>query len=94
LSDISQLRNNFTVTVTETTDQWVELQLDASPDNQNIQSVLIQVAQKNFQILAVTTVNMVGDITRFELSNITFLELPDNWFEFEVPPGTHIIDMN
>lgn len=94
LSDISQLRNNFTVTVTETTDQWVELQLDASPNNQNIQSVLIQVVQKNFQILAVTTVNTVGDITRFELSNITFLELPDNWFEFEVPPGTHIIDMN
>ncbi len=94
LSDISQLRNDFTVTVTETTGQWVELQLDAAPDNQEIQSVLIRVAQKDFQILAVTTVNTVGDITRFELSNITFLELPGNWFEFEIPPGTHIIDMN
>ena len=94
LSDISQLRNNFTATVTETTDQWVELQLDAPPGNQEIQSVLIKVTQKDFQILSVTTVNTVGDITRFELSNITFIELPDNWFEFEIPPGTHIIDMN
>jgi outer membrane lipoprotein carrier protein len=94
LSDISQLRNNFTTTVIETTDQWVELQLDTSPDNQDIRSVRILVTRDDFQILAVTTVNTVGDITRFELSDIQFLELPDNWFEFEVPPGTHIIDMN
>ena len=94
LSDISKLRDNFTVTITESTDQWVELQLDAPPDNPDIQTIRIQVTQKDFQIQTVTTVNTIGDVTRFELSDIRFLELPDNWFEFAVPPGTSVIDMN
>jgi outer membrane lipoprotein carrier protein len=72
----------------------VELQLDAPPDNPDIQTIRIQVTQKNFQIQTVTTVNTIGDVTRFELSDIRFLELPDNWFEFAVPPGTSVIDMN
>ncbi|MEX1299051.1 MAG: outer membrane lipoprotein carrier protein LolA [Desulfotignum sp.] len=94
LSDISQLRDNFTVTVFESTDQWVELQLDAPPDNPDIQIIRIQATRKDFQIQTVTTVNTVGDVTRFELSDIQFLQLPDNWFEFTVPPGTSVIDMN
>lgn len=94
LSDISKLRDNYTVTVTESTDQWVELQLDAPPDNPDIQTIRIQVTRKNTQIQTVTTVNTIGDVTRFELSDIRFLELPDNWFEFAVPPGTSVIDMN
>jgi outer membrane lipoprotein carrier protein len=94
LSDISQLRDNFTVTVYESTDQWVELQLDAPPDNPDIQIIRIQATRKDFQIQTVTTVNTVGDVTRFELSDIQFLQLPDNWFEFTVPPGTSVIDMN
>ncbi|MDZ7667792.1 MAG: outer membrane lipoprotein carrier protein LolA [Desulfotignum sp.] len=94
LSDISKLRDNFTVTVTESTDQWVELQLDAPPDNPDIQTIRIQVTRTDFQIQTVTTVNTLGDVTLFELSDIRFLELPDDWFEFAVPPGTNIIDMN
>jgi outer membrane lipoprotein carrier protein len=94
LSDISQLRDNFTVTVYESTDQWVELQLDAPPDNPDIQIIRIQATRNDFQIQTVTTVNTVGDVTRFELSDIQFLQLPDNWFEFTVPPGTSVIDMN
>lgn len=94
LSDISKLRDNFTVTVTESTDQWVELQLDAPPDNPDIQTIRIQVTRNDFQIQMVTTVNTLGDITLFELSDIRFLELPDDWFEFAVPPGTSIIDMD
>lgn len=94
LSDISQLRDNFTVTVAESTDQWVELQLDAPPDNPDIQIIRIQATRNDFQILKITTVNTLGDVTLFELSDIRFLELPDDWFEFAVPPGTSIIDMN
>ena len=94
LSDISKIRDNFSVSVTETTDQWVELQLDASPENTDIQSIRIQVNRTDFQIQTVTTVNTAQDITRFELSNTQFQDMPDNWFEFEVPSGTHIIDMN
>lgn len=94
LSDISQIRTNFAVSVTDTTDQWVELQLDVSPDNPDIQSIRIQVTRNDFQILTVTTVNTAGDTTRFELSDIRFMDLPADWFEFAVPPETHIIDMN
>jgi outer membrane lipoprotein carrier protein len=94
LSDISRLRDNFTATVTESSDKWVELQLDAPPDNPDIQTIQIRAARNDFQIQTVTTVNTVGDVTRFELSDIQFLELPDDWFEFTVPPGTSIIDMN
>ena len=94
LSDISQIRDNFSVSMTETTDQWVALQLDAPPENTEVQSIRIQVSRTDFQIQTVTTVNTAKDITRFELSNIQFQDMPDNWFEFAVPLGTHIIDMN
>jgi outer membrane lipoprotein carrier protein len=94
LSDISQIRDNFSVSVTETTDQWVELQLDPPSENAEIQSIRIQVSRTDFQIQTVTTVNTAKDITRFELSDIQFQDMPDNWFEFAVPSGTHIIDMN
>ncbi len=94
LSDISKIRDNFSVSVTETTDQWVELQLDAPPENTDIQSIRIQVNRTDFQIQTVTTVNTAKDITRFELSDIQFQDMPDHWFEFEIPSGTHIIDMN
>ncbi|MCF8089083.1 MAG: outer membrane lipoprotein carrier protein LolA [Desulfotignum sp.] len=94
LSDISQIRDNFSVSVAETTDQWVALQLEAPPGNTDIQSIRIQVSRTDFQIQTVTTVNNVKDITRFELSDIQFQDMPDNWFEFEIPSGTHIIDMN
>lgn len=94
LSDISQLKKNHTATVTESTDQWVELQLDTSSDNPDIRFIRIQVTRKDFQILKVTTVNAAGDITRFELSDIQFLELSDDMFEFDIPPKTHIIEMN
>lgn len=94
LSDISRLKDNFTASVTATNDQWVELQLDASPDNPDIRTLRIRATRNDFQIQTVTTVNTVGDITRFELTDIRFLELPDNWFEFTVPPGTSVIDMN
>ncbi len=94
LSDISQLKENFSVSVTETTQAWVKLQLDAPPDNPDIRSIQIRVTRKDFQIQEVTTVNMAGDITRFDLSDIRFQEMPDEWFEFDIPPKTSIIDMN
>lgn len=94
LSDISQIREHFSVSVGDTTDQWVELLLDASPDNPDIQSVRIQVTRKECQIMKVVTKNKAGDITRFEFDDIQFQELPDTWFEFTIPPGTSVIDMN
>ena len=94
LSDISRLRENFSATVTESTDDWAELQLEAPPGNPDIQTIRIRADRNDFQIQTVTIVNTVGDVTRFELSDIQFLELPDDWFEFTVPPGTSIIDMN
>jgi outer membrane lipoprotein carrier protein len=94
LSDISRLRDNFSATITESSDDWVVLELDAPPGNPDIQTVRIRASRNDFQIQTVTTVNTVGDVTRFELADIEFLELPDDWFEFTVPPGTSIIDMD
>ncbi len=94
LSDISQIRENFSVSVGETTSQWVELVLDASPDNPDIQSIRIQVTRNQYHIMKVVTQNKAGDITRFEFHDIQFQERPDTWFEFTVPPGTSVLDMN
>jgi outer membrane lipoprotein carrier protein len=94
LSDISLIRKNYTVSVHETTNEWVELLLEDLTGNPDIQSIIVRVSHQDFHICQVTTVNAFNDTTRFTFTGIRFLQMPDDWFEFTIPPGVSIIDMN
>ncbi len=94
LSDISLIRKNYDVSITETTDDWVELLLEDTSGNPDITSIIIRVSSQNFHIFQVTTVNAFSDTTRFEFTNIRFQQMQDDWFDFTIPPGVNVIDMN
>ena len=94
LSDISLIRKNYTVSVKETTEERAELLLEDQSGNPDIHRIIIRVCPKQFHISHVTTVNAFGDTTHFEFSNISFLQIPDDWFDFTIPSGVNVIDMN
>ncbi|MCF8092323.1 MAG: outer membrane lipoprotein carrier protein LolA [Desulfotignum sp.] len=94
LSDISLIRKNYDVSVKQTTKDWVELLLEDQSGNPDIQRIILRVSRKLFHISKVTTVNAFGDTTRFEFNNINFYQMPDDRFEFTIPPGVSVIDMN
>ena len=93
LSDISLIRKNYTVSVKETTDDWVELLLEDKADNPDIQRITIRVSRSRFLISAVTTENAFKDTTHFVFTDIRFQNIPDDRFEFTIPSGVNILDM-
>ncbi|MCA1794165.1 MAG: outer membrane lipoprotein carrier protein LolA [Desulfotignum sp.] len=94
LSDISLIRKNYDVSVAETTDDWVELLLEDTTGNPDITSIIIRVSSQDFHIFQVTTVNAFSDTTRFEFTNICFQQIQEDFFDFTIPPGVNVIDMN
>ena len=93
LSDISLIRKNYTVSVKAATDEWVELLLEDKSDNPDIQRIIIQVSRNRFLISTVTTKNAFNDTTRFVFTDIRFQNIPDDRFEFTIPSGVNILDM-
>ncbi|MEE4365441.1 MAG: outer membrane lipoprotein carrier protein LolA [Desulfotignum sp.] len=93
LSDISLIRKNYTVSVKEATDDWVELLLEDQADNPDIQRIIIRVSRSRFLISSVTTENAFGDTTHFAFTDIRFQSIPDERFDFTIPSGVNILDM-
>ena len=94
LSDISLIRKNFTVSVKEVTADYVEINLTAKKENSDISSIVIRISQKNSEIVRVVTYNPYDDSTLFEFSDIQFKKISPDVFEFKVPDGVNIIEMN
>ncbi len=94
LSDISLIRKNYTVSVKEATQDRAELLLEDQSGNPDIHRIIIRVCPKQFHISHVTTVNAFGDTTHFEFSNINFWQIPDDLFDFTIPSGVNVIEMN
>lgn len=94
LSDITLIRKKYDVSVGEARDDWVELILENRSEMADIRRIIIRVSVENFHIPIVTTVNTAGDTTRFELNDIHFQAIPEDGFEFDIPPGVSVIEMN
>ena len=94
LSDISLIRKNFTVSVKEVTADYVEINLTAKKENSDMSSIVIRISQKNSEIVRVVTYNPYDDSTLFEFSDIQFKKINPDVFEFKVPDGVNIIEMN
>jgi len=94
LSDITLIRKNYTIRVKEVTPDYVELDLTAKKKNPDIASILIRISQKGSEIIQVLTYNPYDDTTLFEFSHIKFKNIDPGIFEFKVPPGVNIINMD
>jgi len=94
LSDISLIRKNFIISVKEVTENYIELDLAAKKTNADISSIVIQVSQEKSEIKKVVTYNPYDDTTLFEFTNIKFLIIDPGVFEFTIPDGVDIIDMD
>ncbi|MCK5349240.1 MAG: outer membrane lipoprotein carrier protein LolA [Desulfobacula sp.] len=94
LSDISLIRKNFTISVKEVTADYVEINLVAKKENSDISSIVIRISQKNSEIVRVVTYNPYDDTTLFEFSDIQFKKIDPDVFEFKMPYGVSIIEMD
>lgn len=94
LSDIGLMRKNYTIEVKETTDTHIFFLLTAKQENPDLVTVLIQVSRTTHEIQKVTTRNTYGDTTSFEFTHIQFKPMDAPIFEFQIPEGSSIIEMD
>ncbi len=94
LSDISLIRKNFNITVREVTTSYIEIDLMAKKKDKDISSIVIRISQKNSEIERVVTFNPYDDTTLFQFSNIQFKNIEPEIFEFQIPYGVDIIEMD
>ena len=94
LSDIGQMRKDFTIAVKETTDTHIFFLLTAKQKNPELVTIRIQVSRTTHEIDQVTTQNTYGDTTQFQFTNIQFKPMDASIFEFKIPEGSNIIEMD
>ncbi len=94
LSDISLIRKKFLINLKEVTADYVEIDLIAKKKNREISSIVIRISQKTSEIERVVTYNPYDDTTMFEFYNIKFKKINPDVFEFKVPHGMDIINMD
>jgi len=96
LSDIRQVRQNFTVIPGEVeTDQAVSLKLFPRNPQPELADIDLRISKANFDVLLVITHNAYGDETRIELKNYRReTDLKEELFRFEIPQGADVIQMD
>lgn len=96
LSDISMVRGQYSIFVSENNLdlQAIYLTLVPKQENPDIASIKIRVLKENYNIQKVITYNIYGDATEIEFSQINFKELDDAMFQFMVPEGVDVIPMS
>jgi len=94
LSDIRLIRKNFTMEVKGKNDTHISFLFTAKQENPDMVSILILVSRTSHEIKEVTTKNIYGDTTVFEFTNIQFKKIDPSMFEFKIPQGSSIIEMD
>jgi outer membrane lipoprotein carrier protein len=94
LSDISLMKENYSIQVRAVTTDFAEIDLTPKKKTPDITRIVIQVSQKSHEITKVLTYNEFDDTTLFEFSNIHFKPIDPNEFEFTPPEGVNIIKMD
>jgi outer membrane lipoprotein carrier protein len=93
LSDISLIRSGFDIQVREEAADYFELELTNRKKQKDLDSIVIRVAKKTFEIIRVVTRNPYDDTNLFEFSDIRFHSIDPDKFNFQAPVGTSEIEM-
>ena len=94
LSDISLVREKYTIEVKENEKDHVLLQFTPKISRPEIASITIDVMKDTFYIKKVVTTNAYGDTTEIVFTDIQFKNLDSNMFEFEIPDNVDVIQMD
>jgi outer membrane lipoprotein carrier protein len=94
LSDIRLIRKHYAISVQDTGPDWIDLLLDSQNGDEDIVSIVIRVQQHTHEIIRVTSTNTVGDYTTIDFVNIRFEMIPEHIFEFTLPEGVQVLEMN
>ncbi len=93
LSDISIVREKYLISIKENSETFFLLLLIPKKKTPEIQSILIMVLKKNYNIKKIITSNIYDDTTEFEFSNIEFKDIDDSAFKFNVPEKFSVIQI-
>ena len=93
LSDITQIRADFTIEPDQSDETHARLRLTPKKKRPDLAVVLITIAKPSHEIQVVETRNTYDDTTRFMFTHIQFIDPGPDMFDFTIPDGTSIIDM-
>ncbi len=93
LSDIALVRKNYIITIKDITEEYTELDLAAKNETPDISLIVIRVSKKTSDITRIVTRNVYGDTTLFEFTDIRFTSIDPSRFEFTVPKGANVVDL-
>ncbi len=95
LSNISLVREQYRADIKKnpTDAEHISLILEPRKPSPEIKTIQIRILKKNDNIVQVKTVNPYGDETTLEFWNIAFKKIPAEVFDFNVPEGVDVIDM-
>jgi outer membrane lipoprotein carrier protein len=94
LSDISIIKEKYIISIKENRETSFKLYLIPKEKTPEIQSILILVSKKDYNIKKVITSNIYEDTIELEFNNIEFKTIEDSIFEFSLPENTNIINMD
>lgn len=93
LSDIALIRTNFDISIKEIAQNYIELDLKPLKKNDEITAIVIRMAADTDEIIRVVTYNRYEDSNLFEFFDTQFQKIAPQLFEFEIPAGTSVIEM-
>jgi outer membrane lipoprotein carrier protein len=93
LSDIRLIRGNYIITLMESMDDHTDLELRPQIHDPNISKIIIRVSLKTNYIIQAIIYNTQGDTNFFEFTDIKFRPVEDSLFDFAVPEGVNIVNM-
>ncbi len=94
LSDIKIIKDHYDARIKSVNPSWIDISLIPRIKTDQIASISVKIARPGFEITKVTTVNAYGDTTVFEFHDINFRKINPEIFEFAIPSGTSVINMN
>lgn len=93
LSDITQVRNDYEITIKDENETFVNLTLIPKKEIPDITSIIIKILKSSDDIKQVITYNLYGDTTTLDFTEIKFSPLDQDIFKFEIPEGTDLLYM-
>ena len=94
LSDISIIKEKYIISIKENREAIFTLNLIPKVKTPEIQSILIIVSKKDYNIKKIITSNIYEDTIEIEFHNIEFLDIDASVFELNIPENTNVINMD
>ena len=93
LSDISLIRTHFDIRLKEIATDYFELDLVNKNESAEITSIVMRISRHTYEIIRAVSYNPFDDSTLFEFYDIRFTPLDPGLFEFSIPAGADLIQM-